>query len=342
MNAGTEMVERALGVVKGVYISELWAIPLVLAGFFTVGVFYYYVLVRPHLAPGADRSLLRYLFPKEHYVTRSARVDMWVYVVNSVFVAPFLAVLIVMLSAKFGVDVNKLIVRVLGPDLHLVRSLWAAVAVQSLCYYFGAGFAQYTGHLAYHKVPFMWALHRAHHSAESSNPFTFSRSHPIEIISQAIYRVVCGAAGLGLGIFLTGGTLRPETTTLLLVAGLFNVVAGFRSLDHTHIPVSYGKFLNVIWGGPVLHQIHHSAEEHQRDVNLAGAGYIYDWLFGTLYLPKKGETWRWGLNERELGENNPHNTLKDFLVEPIISMGRELAKLIPGSRRGVRADTPAE
>ena len=43
---------------------------------------------------------------------------------------------------------------------------------------------------------------------------------------------------------------------------------------------------------------------------------IFDWMFGTLYVPAKDEQYRWGLNEAERGDANPHRTLRDFYCEP--------------------------
>lgn len=178
-----------------------------------------------------------------------------------------------------------------------------------------------------HKVPALWALHRAHHSAESANLFTFLRSHPLEHFINGATRIAGTAAGIGAAVYLTGGQMQASTVALIFWYNIFYVLIGFRSVDHLHIPVSYGRFLDVLIGSPVMHQVHHSAEDHHRDVNMAGAGYLFDWLFGTLYVPAKGETWRWGLNESELGDANPHNSLTEFFVEPIRTMLREIRNL---------------
>ncbi len=37
----------------------------------------------------------------------------------------------------------------------------------------------------------------------------------------------------------------------------------------------------------------------------------------TLYLPEQGERYRWGLNESEIGPNNPHMTMRAFYLEPL-------------------------
>ena len=76
----------------------------------------------------------------------------------------------------------------------------------------------------------------------------------------------------------------------------------------------------------MLHQIHHSAEPRHRDKNLGGQLSVFDWLFGTIYVPQGREAYRWGLNDRELGENNPHVRLRDFYFEPAAHAWRLLTR----------------
>ncbi len=219
-----------------------------------------------------------------------------------------------------------------GPGPNFVATGWVVVVMQFLGFWFGQGIGQYSGHLALHRVPVLWAVHRAHHSAESANLFAFLRSHPLEHFINGSTRVAGTAAGIGLALYLTGGMLLPETATTIFWNNVAYVLIGFRSGDHLHIPVSYGKILDVLVGSPIMHQIHHSAEDCHRGVNMTGAGYLYDWLFGTLYVPAKGETWRWSLNYEELGEANPYNTLRGFCLEPLATMRKEIVALLPGRK----------
>lgn len=73
-------------------------------------------------------------------------------------------------------------------------------------------------------------------------------------------------------------------------------------MSHVHVHVSYGNWVNRIVLAPVMHNLHHSIELPHRDKNYGVILTVWDWMFGTLYLPKKNETWRWGLNEVEFGE----------------------------------------
>jgi sterol desaturase/sphingolipid hydroxylase (fatty acid hydroxylase superfamily) len=98
------------------------------------------------------------------------------------------------------------------------------------------------------------------------------RSHPLEHFANGATRVLGTAAGIGAAVYVTGGTFLPETASVILWYVIIYVLFGFRSVDHLHIPVSYGRFLDVLIGSPIMHQVHHSAEDKHRDVNMAGAG----------------------------------------------------------------------
>ena len=53
---------------------------------------------------------------------------------------------------------------------------------------------------------------------------------------------------------------------------------------------------------------------------------IFDWMFGTLYVPKPRESYCLGLNEAEIGKNNPHNRLLDFYLQPLRHTWKTLTK----------------
>jgi sterol desaturase/sphingolipid hydroxylase (fatty acid hydroxylase superfamily) len=308
--------------IQEAYLGLLYSLPLVLAGILLTGSTFYLLFVRKHLEARSFRAWITYLFPKSNYTSASARIDIKIWLLNGLIFIPLFEISVVLAGIILGVSFLDILREILGsgPDVRL--GLVAIVSIQFLGFWFGQGIGQYSGHLAMHKVPALWALHRAHHSAESANLFTFLRSHPLEHFINGATRVVGTAAGTALGLYLTSSNLLPETAATIFWYNVAYVLIGFRSVDHLHIPVSYGRFLDVLIGSPIMHQVHHSAEIQHRDVNMAGAGYLFDWLFGTLYIPKKGETWRWGLNDDELGPNNPHNSLRGFFFEPMRAMLR--------------------
>jgi sterol desaturase/sphingolipid hydroxylase (fatty acid hydroxylase superfamily) len=320
-------LEQVIDAAWQAYLALIWSVPLVFAGILLTGSAYYLAFLRPRMGGRGWKHWLSYLFPREMYSSPSARIDIKVWLLNGLVFIPIFEACVIMAGLVAGVGFVDLYKGWFGPAPSGLHQAWSIAAFQFLGYWLGQGIGQYSGHLAMHKVPALWALHRAHHSAESANLFTFLRSHPLEHFLNGTTRVLGMAAGLGLAVYLTGAHFLPETAAAIFWYNVAYVLIGFRSVDHLHIPVSYGRVLDVLIGSPIMHQVHHSAEPQHRDVNMAGAGYLFDWLFGTLYIPEKGETWRWGLNHEEIGKANPHNTLKGFFVEPIGTMGKHFGML---------------
>ena len=342
MDADASAADQAMHAVTEAYFALLVSVPLVLAGIALTGSAFYFAFVRRHVADRGVAGWLRYLFPRDNYTTTSAKIDIQVWLLNGLVFIPIFEACVIIAGLIAGVTFVGLLVQGFGPALRVSDSLPLLVAIQFLGFWLGQGIGQYSGHLAMHKIPVFWALHRAHHSAETANLFTFLRSHPLEHFVNGATRVVGTAAGTGLALYVTGAELLPATGATIFWYNVVYVLIGFRSVDHLHIPVSYGRFLDVVIGSPVMHQVHHSAEAQHRDVNMAGAGYLFDWMFGTLYVPKRGETWRWGLNDDELGADNPHQRLRDFFWEPLAQMRVEGRKLFDRRARRRKATAGRE
>lgn len=274
------------------------------------------------------KGLLADIFPKSQYSHDSSRVDMWTFIPSVLLFAPLAVFVSTVIGLLIGLDISATLAHTFGAHAATTMPVWAIVTLQFGSYMIGHDFGQYIAHYALHRLPFLWAIHRAHHSAETLNFFTNPRAHPIELLILIGSRLLCASVLAGTTFYLTGTTLQPGTTTGLFVYN-FIFLGPYTMLTHSHIPVSFGGRFNILIGGPVMHQIHHGADEKHHDKNIGGAPtYIFDWIFGTLYLPEKGENIRYGLNDEEYGESNPHRTVKDFYLEPIITASNELRKFM--------------
>jgi hypothetical protein len=138
---------------------------------------------------------------------------------------------------------------------------------------------------------------------------------PLEVLAFGPFLALPTAFVSGLMLYVLGvNELQPTVVAAVAFYGTWEPLHGI--FEHSHVRISFGWF-NRIYGGAALHQIHHSAELRHRDKNLGNhLGIIWDWIFGTLYIPTNNEQYRWGLNDEEYGDNNPHLMVRDSYLEP--------------------------
>jgi sterol desaturase/sphingolipid hydroxylase (fatty acid hydroxylase superfamily) len=144
----------------------------------------------------------------------------------------------------------------------------------------------YWFHRLQHWSPVLWRLHEAHHSVGDVDWLAGSRSHCLEIlINQTIEFAP---------IVLLGG--RPEVA---LIKGTMDAVWGM--YIHSNIRVRSG-WLQYVINGPEMHRWHHSREYRGYGMNFATKIAVWDWLFGTAYLPKDKDPPGYGLDNPEYPE----------------------------------------
>lgn len=136
--------------------------------------------------------------------------------------------------------------------------------------------AIYGQHRLFHRVPFLWRLHRMHHADLDIDVTTGARFHPIEIL-------------LSLGIkFLVIALLgAPAVAVLLFEIGL-NASSMFNH-SNVRIPVFSERLLRWLVVTPDMHRVHHSIDPAETDSNF---GFNFPWwdrVFGTYRAePKAG------------------------------------------------------
>jgi sterol desaturase/sphingolipid hydroxylase (fatty acid hydroxylase superfamily) len=163
-------------------------------------------------------------------------------------------------------------------------------------------FAQFISHYLHHRVPILWEFHKVHHSAGVLTPITAKRFHPLELIIRAsILAALTGIVNGVFGYILAERLAPPEylTISFLNVGILVFAVNLFANLRHSHIWLSYGYVLNHVLISPAQHQIHHSCETRHFDKNFGIVFSVWDWICGSLYVPRTKETFAIGLLNRE-------------------------------------------
>jgi sterol desaturase/sphingolipid hydroxylase (fatty acid hydroxylase superfamily) len=154
-------------------------------------------------------------------------------------------------------------------SLHLVSS-WPLV-VQVLFFLVVHDFYIYWFHRWQHHSKILWRTHEAHHSNKEIDWLAGTRSHSLEIL---INQTVEFAPIILLG---ANPLVVPIKALLDAVWGMY---------IHSNIDVRSGK-LQYLINGPEMHQWHHANNRKVFYANFSTKFAVWDWLFGTAYLPGK-------------------------------------------------------
>jgi sterol desaturase/sphingolipid hydroxylase (fatty acid hydroxylase superfamily) len=226
-----------------------------------------------------------------------------------------------------------------GPAAHPLEWTFAAILSFTLLTSLTDDLGYFLFHWTCHSVPWLWAFHKVHHSAEVMTPITAARVHPLERAILGPFRAVTNSLIVGPALYVFMGEVRPaEIFGLGLFAFVFDTLG--HVLHHSNIWVYYGKFVGRIIISPAQHQIHHSTAPQHWNRNFAEHWAIWDALFGTLYLPSGREELSFGLTDTD---KQPHtNVLTAYLVPfyeaaykllaPIGNLLRLGARKVPGEQ----------
>ena len=162
-------------------------------------------------------------------------------------------------------------------SLHLVGG-WP-VWVQVIFFLVIHDFYIYWFHRAQHNSKLLWRTHEAHHSNKEVDWLAGTRSHSLEIVINQTVEFA--------PIVLLGAN-----PIVVPIKALIDAVWGM--WIHSNIDVHSGKLQYVI-NGPEMHQWHHSNDRAVFYANYSTKFAIWDWLFGTAYLPGRKKPAEYGL-----------------------------------------------
>lgn len=147
-----------------------------------------------------------------------------------------------------------------------------------------ADFIQWNTHRALHRFPWMWEFHKVHHSVEQMGFAAHLRFHWMEtIIYKTVQYVPLAMIGFGLQDFF--------------IIQILAIAIGH--LNHSNINITYGP-LGYILNNPAMHIWHHTKVlPNKYGVNYGISLSIWDYLFGTSYIPRSGRDERLGFEGDE-------------------------------------------
>jgi sterol desaturase/sphingolipid hydroxylase (fatty acid hydroxylase superfamily) len=171
------------------------------------------------------------------------------------------------------------------------------VTLQVLFFLVLHDFYIYWFHRAQHHSKWLWRTHEAHHSNKEVDWLAGTRSHSLEIL---INQTVEFAPIVLLG---ANPIVVPIKALLDAVWGMY---------IHSNIDVRSGK-LQYIINGPEMHQWHHSNDRAVFFANYSTKFAVWDWLFGTAYLPGRKKPEEFGL---------PYDYPRDYFLQHAFAIKR--------------------
>ena len=272
------------------------------------------------------RTLARVLFPRRIMTHRSNQVDVF-YLFFNVFIFSILFGWAVLSYHFVSNGIIAGLVVLFGPATPSTLSPYVTRAAITVMLFLAYELGYWFNHWLSHKVPLLWEFHKVHHTAEVLTPLTNFRVHPVYGWIFANILAFSAAVANGFGHYLFGDTAYQYAladTNIVLV--LF--IHAYVHLQHSHVWISFRGALGRIFVSPAHHQVHHSADPKHFNKNFGSCLALWDWMFGTLYVPaKKREPLVFGVPNHA----NAH-TVKSELVEPFASAAGHLKPLLP--RRG--------
>jgi sterol desaturase/sphingolipid hydroxylase (fatty acid hydroxylase superfamily) len=204
------------------------------------------------------------------------------------------------LTSKFFLDV-------LGgefKDFAIFNMSGYALWIQLLVFFVVTDFIQWFTHVQLHKYEFLWRFHKVHHSVEEMGFAAHLRYHWMENIFYTPMKYIVVMLFFG---------FEPASAFIVYYLSI-----AIGHLNHANIKLTYGP-LKYIFNNPVMHLWHHSynlPEDRRKGVNFGISLSVWDYIFGTSYVPEDSGTIKLGFPGMEkFPKDFVHQNLQGFSKE---------------------------
>jgi sterol desaturase/sphingolipid hydroxylase (fatty acid hydroxylase superfamily) len=144
---------------------------------------------------------------------------------------------------------------------------WPPV-LEGLLGFLALDLAIYAQHVAFHKVPLLWRLHRMHHADLDIDVTTGLRFHPIEIVLSMLFKMAV--------VVLVG----VPAVAVIAFEVVLNATSMFNHSNAT-MPLWLDRVVRLLIVTPDMHRVHHSILRRETDSNFGFNLPWWDRLFGT-------------------------------------------------------------
>lgn len=177
--------------------------------------------------------------------------------------------------------ISSAVLRVAFPAAAVGAALWADAHGWGLFRHLGANaliagvlsfvlldFAVWLEHVASHKIPLLWRIHRTHHADNGFDVTTGLRFHPLEILISMLWKA---------GIVIALGA--PAVAVLVFEI----VLNGMSMFNHANIaiPKLFDRAMRMVVVTPDMHRVHHSSIRRETDANYGFNFSFWDRVFRT-------------------------------------------------------------
>ncbi|GHD21867.1 sterol desaturase family protein [Tianweitania populi] len=275
------------------------------------------------------RDFFDFAFPTEIILHRSAKADALFFVTKKL-IMPFL---LIPAGATFvtavGYATNQSISWIFGLDRPLMTGPAGPITILifTVTMLLAYDLSYYLYHAAQHRFPFLWELHKVHHSAEVMVGITKDRVHPLDDLMNRIWDGVI--PGICFGIWSVIALNPVEVAVFGINVYVVRNILMMDFVRHTHLKISFGPLNNIILC-PHWHQVHHSVDPRHYDKNFGLLFSFWDRLFGTQFVPEPNLDLKFGLMDRDAAD---YQTLRGLWILPLQKMWGHAARRVRRRRR---------
>jgi sterol desaturase/sphingolipid hydroxylase (fatty acid hydroxylase superfamily) len=282
------------------------------------------------------KTLLHAIFARRVLIHRSTFADLAYCVIGLATLGAIIGWAVV--STSWVSDgVGACLSRLFGPGPEPSAPDFVLNSARTLALFLAYDLGFFVDHSLKHRIPALWELHKAHHSAEVLTPLVNFRVHPLDSLILAnnlalIIGFVGGVAQYALGRRAVSFTLFDQNVLMLLYIYLT------AQLQHSEIWIPFTGLWGRLFMSPAHHQLHHSSDPTHFNCNLGASLAIWDWLVGTLRMPSvEPPRLAFGVSGHA---HDPHGVM-GLVVDPAVNAMKALiAPLsVPAGRRTQQEST---
>ena len=220
------------------------------------------------------KALMRAIFSRRVLLHRSTFADLAYCVIGLATLGAIIGWAVVS-TTWISEGVAAFLSRSLGPRAGPHAPDFVLNGARTLALFLAYDLGFFVDHSLKHRIPALWELHKAHHSAEVLTPLVNFRVHPRDLLILAnnlglIIGLVGGATQYALGREAVSFTLFDQNVLMLLYIDLT------AQLQHSEIWIPFTSAWGRVFMSPAHHQLHHSADPAHFNCNLGASLSIWD------------------------------------------------------------------